>query len=140
MAYRWLLKPKWLVIIPLLAILAVAVACGEDATNTPVPPAVPNQATATPEPSPTPTTAAMMGPEGTLNVGWKELGPFRFSPMVALQSLASVGLSVGESLLTLDEKGEVHPKIAKEWKVSSDGLTYTLRSTRGSNSMAATGR
>ena len=32
MAYRWLLKPKFLLFAPLLALLVVALACGEDAT------------------------------------------------------------------------------------------------------------
>ena len=38
MAHRWLMKPKWLVFVPLLVILAgVAVACGDDATPVPLP-------------------------------------------------------------------------------------------------------
>ena len=42
MAHRWILKPKWLVFLPVLAVLLIAVACGgEDATPAP---------TATPQP------------------------------------------------------------------------------------------
>ena len=35
MAYQWLTKPKWLILLPLVAILLVAVACGDDATPEP---------------------------------------------------------------------------------------------------------
>ena len=35
MSYRWLAKPKWLILLPLVAILIVAVACGDDATPAP---------------------------------------------------------------------------------------------------------
>jgi ABC-type transport system substrate-binding protein len=34
-AYQWLTKPKWLILLPLVAILLVAVACGDDATPEP---------------------------------------------------------------------------------------------------------
>ena len=56
MAYHRLMKPRYLVFIPLL-LLIIAVACGEDATSTPQPTAT-TAATAVP-PTATPTTAAM---------------------------------------------------------------------------------
>ena len=49
MFHRWLAKPKWLVFLPLMAVLIIAMACGADATATPVPTAAP-AATAVPEP------------------------------------------------------------------------------------------
>ena len=54
MAYRRLLKPRFLVSIPLLLVLIIAVACGEDATSTPRP-----TATSAPTTAPPPATAAM---------------------------------------------------------------------------------
>ncbi len=61
MTYSWLLKPKWLVFIPLLAVLAVvAVACGGD-EDTPTAPA-PTTTSAAPEPTAVPEPTAMMEP------------------------------------------------------------------------------
>ena len=56
--YRWLLKPRWLVFMPLVLVLIIAVACGEDATPTPLPTRTPTAVppTATPVPgAPAPT-------------------------------------------------------------------------------------
>ena len=52
MAYRLPLKPKFMIFVPLLLVLILAVACGEDATSTPRP-------TATSQPTATPTTPAV---------------------------------------------------------------------------------
>ena len=57
MARRWLVRPRSLVFIPLLLVLVIAVACGEDATSTPRPTATAAPTTA--PPPATPTTAAM---------------------------------------------------------------------------------
>ena len=65
MAHRWIAKHKLLVFVPLVLVLIVAVACGEDATpqpptDTPVPPTI------TPVPQPTPTaTSVPVAPEAT---------------------------------------------------------------------------
>ena len=62
MVYSWLRKPKFLVFIPLVLLLVIALACGEDATSTPRPtntpaPPPPTATTAAPAPAPTATTA-----------------------------------------------------------------------------------
>ena len=57
MSDGWLMKPGFLVFIPLLLVLIIAVACGEDATSTPRPTAT-SAPTAVP-PTATPTTAAV---------------------------------------------------------------------------------
>ena len=57
MPYRLFLTPKSVVIIPLLLVLIITVACGEDATSTPRPTATSVPTTA--PPPATPTTAAM---------------------------------------------------------------------------------
>ena len=36
MAYRWFLKPRWLLLAPLMALLVVAIACGESDTPAPI--------------------------------------------------------------------------------------------------------
>ena len=64
MSHRWILKPQWLVFIPLILVLMIGIACGGDAepTDTPPPPPQPTAtATAlppgeTPEPVGTPTS------------------------------------------------------------------------------------
>ena len=70
MFHRWLSKPMWLISLPLITLLAVAIACGAAATATPVaapeatatPVAAP-EATATPLPAPTATPQPEAAPE-----------------------------------------------------------------------------
>ena len=75
MVHRWLFKPQWLVSLPILLVLMIAVACGEDATPTPRPTAtpaptvtpVPVPPTATPVPAaPAPTATRAPAPTATL--------------------------------------------------------------------------
>lgn len=154
MAYRRLLNPGIILAFVLAGLLVVAVSCGgaaepeeePAATAAPAQPAAtaapaattaPAQPAATPvaQVQPTDTPApAMMGdqPEGTLNVGYKELGLFGTSPKLTPgQVMLFVGSTVGEQLLYRDVEGNYLPKLVKEWSVSDDSLVWTMKLQEG---------
>ena len=91
-------------------------------------------ATAVPQAQPTATPIAPAGaaPEGTLNVGYKELGLFGTNPKLTPgQVMLFIGSSVGESLLSTTEDGNFLPKLVTEWSVSPDGLVWTFKLQEG---------
>ena len=138
-------------------VLALAVACGGAATEqgsaaqTPVsnqpaaqPPAGQSTtaeqpaATAVPiaTPIPTPESSAMDSsekPEGTLNVGQKELGPFMGHPALTgnPQIFVLQTAPIGESLLTVSSDLVAVPMLAHSWEVSEDGSTWTFHLNEG---------
>ena len=103
-----------------------------EATNTPAAPATrAPTATAAPRPTDTP-PPAMSGPEGTLNIGFKELGPFRAHPALAGYPLTSILTSgFGEGLIEIDADGQYSPMLATEWSVASDNQTWTYKLRKG---------
>ncbi len=133
----------------LLLLLAVIIACGEEATDAPapaatsaaeivtLPPSV-TGATATPAAAsaatPVPDTgdAMMMEPEGVLDVGMANLGPYvatnydagyfqnRFAELVSHETLFVMGYD-----------GEWEPRLVNSFDVSPDALTYTLNLQEG---------
>ena len=140
----------------LSVLLVLAVACGgasqEEAPA--APPAAPNQQAAQPTatqqvpqqqaatavpistPIPTPesaTTDSSEKPEGTLNVGQKELGPFMGHPAVTgnPQIFVLQTAPIGESLLTVSSDLVAVPMLAHSWEVSEDGSTWTFRLNEG---------
>ena len=91
-------------------------------------------ATAVPlaQPTATPIAPAGAAPEGTLNVGYKELGLFGTNPKLTPgQVMLFIGSSVGESLLATTEDGNFLPKLVTEWSVSPDGLVWTFKLHEG---------
>ena len=60
MSHSWMLKPKFLVFIPVILVLLIAIACGADATPRPAATATP---AATPTPAPTATPQAVLAPQ-----------------------------------------------------------------------------
>ncbi len=96
-----------------------------DPTRVPIATAAPTPETAMPE--------VMEKPEGTLNVGQKELGPFMGHP--ALTGNPQIFLlqtaPIGESLLTVSSELKPVGMLAREWEVSEDGSTWTFRLNEG---------
>jgi peptide/nickel transport system substrate-binding protein len=152
MAYQRLLNPKTIMVFVLAGLFAIAVSCGGAAEPTAesgalaptaaatVPPATtaPASPAATPvaqaQPTNTPAASGMMAgePEGTLNVGYKELGLFGTSPKLTPgQVMLFVGSTVGEQLLYRDADGNYLPKLVKEWSVSDDNLVWTMKLQEG---------
>ena len=106
---------------------------------TPAQPA-PQQQAATPvpiaTPIPTPESSAMGSsekPEGTLNVGQKELGPFMGHPALTgnPQIFVLQTAPIGESLLTVSSDLVAVPMLAHSWEVSDDGSTWTFHLNKG---------
>ena len=81
-------------------------------------------------PVPTPEPAMMMGPTGTLKIGWREIWVFSAHPYVPSQGSIH-GATMGENLLLVNGRGEFLPKIAKEWSLSPDQLTWTFILNKG---------
>ncbi|MFB3097630.1 MAG: ABC transporter substrate-binding protein [Dehalococcoidia bacterium] len=159
MTRQWFRSPKALILIPVLLVLLVAVACGSAApVDIPSsdPPAVKEQpavkkdapkdqpAAAKEKPKdaarapvakaePTAVPAMAMKPEGTLNVGQKELSVFIGSPRLAgnPQIFVQGTAPIGESLLTVDKNLTAVGMLAESWEVSADALTWTFNLHRG---------
>ena len=72
-------------------------------------------------------------PEGTLNVGQKELGPFMGHPAVTgnPQIFVLQTAPIGESLLTVSSDLVAVPMLAHSWEVSADGSTWTFHLNEG---------
>lgn len=92
---------------------AALAACGGPASPTP---------TAAPAVSPTIGAA----PSGTLRVATEI--PVQLDPALASSDAEILILhSVYDYLVDLNARNEIVPRLAREWQVSDDGLTYTLR-------------
>ena len=75
---------------------------------------------ATPAPS-------MMAPTGTLNIGFKELGPYSVSPRYTSSTITLyTGTASHESLLRMTLDREIAPKLAEEWSVDSTGTVWNF--------------
>ena len=140
MMYLWFRKPKAITFIPLLLSLAFIIACGTTATPTTAP-----QATTAVQPTaalpvavpaataePATLTQAVGKPQGTLNIGFKELGPFRSHPgLVGAPQLIYLELSAFESPVANDPQGGFEGLLAREWSFSPDGLVWTFNLEEG---------
>jgi len=58
--------------------------------------------------------------------------PLRLDPAVGTDSLASILVqNFYDTLITIDESGIPHPRVAKSWEFDADTLTYTLKINKG---------
>ena len=124
--FRWITGPRALVLLPMLVLLIAAVACGDDPTPTRLP-TVP-LATPTPTNTPTPTPEPS---RGTLVVAMS-------SDIISLDP-AEAGSALGRSvmkqlfdpLLGEDPNSDIAPRLATEWSLASDNVTYTFELRKG---------
>ena len=136
-----------LLLIVIMAALIAIVACGGDAEDeatvapaaTTAPTAMPEatvaapaQATAVPTAMPEATEEAAApapaGPEGTLNIAFKELFAFGNAPRLTESAvLVFVGSSSGESMIKLNIDREMVPQLAAEWSVDDSGSVWTIK-------------
>ena len=131
----------------MVALVALA-ACSSSATEAPAPTAVPaataapQATTAPPTALPTATAAAAAtdepampestGPEGTLNIGFKELFAFGNSPKLTESAVVVfVGNTSGETLLKLNVDKEIIPQMVTEWNLDDSGTVWTLKLQEG---------
>ena len=138
MLYRAFRKPGSLLLIPLLLVLIIAVACGEDATATPqptvtptTPAATPTTPAATPTPTPSPVPTATPTPEPQPVVGRVVIArpvPLRESTMPWLSTeILEYVRPMYEALITTDlETGKHVPELAAKWEMAADGRSWTL--------------
>ena len=147
-------RGKSVVVGVLLLLLAVIIACGEEATATPAPDAAtaaptsaaevvtlpPSVTGQTPAATPAPATAApapdpgeaMMVPEGVLDVGMANLGAYVATNYDAgyFQNRFAE-LVTHETLFVMGYDGEWEHRLVKSFDVSADGLTYTINLQEG---------
>ena len=95
---------------------------------TPAPAAAAPQATAAPTAPPPTSAPAMMAPEGTLNIGFKELFTLGNSPGLTESAVrVFTGSSSGEPLLKLDIDRNIVPQLVTEWSVDDSNTVWTLK-------------
>ncbi len=106
----------------------------QDTAPTPVPYTIKREAAApTAMPQKTGGEAMMVKPEGPLNVGLKEMGPFFVHPAVMTnpQIFVQGTAPIGEGLLQQDINREVKGLLAESWSISDDFLTWTFNLNKG---------
>lgn len=137
MAHSRFFNPKLLVLFPVLALLLVALACGDDETATPVPTNTPQPAAATSTPLPTSTPAPSVMLPAFANQG-KRGGIIQMLGIVdpdhwdLHQSCCAGGPGTAAALFSnLVQYNPVKPDeiegdLAKAWELSSDNMSYTF--------------
>ena len=116
-------------------------------TTAPAPTAAPTtaqQQAAAPQETPTPTAIAApaatrppraaegTGPEGTLNIGFKEIGPYTGHPSkTSWPQYGVVQLAAYEGLFGRDSQGTFWPKLVESWSVDDDQVTWTFKLEEG---------
>ena len=155
---HWLRNPRFLILGPLVLLLAAILACGSSATATPVPPApaakapaakapaakapaakapaakAPAAPTAVPTAVPTKAPQVASKPSGTLNVGQKELGPYVGNPKLIgnPQIFLNSAIPITETLgMAGFDSGALVPMLAESWDTSADGQTWTFHIRKG---------
>ena len=65
-------------------------------------------------------------PEGTLRVALSTFPNSLFIPLTAERNADNVSTQLYDSLVYLDNEGEIQPALAEDWDVSEDGTEYTF--------------
>ena len=85
---------------------------------------------ALPTATPTPPVAAMVGPHGTLDIGWEALQTFSVHPRLTPGGV-EIGTTILETLLSVTPDAVFTPKVAKSWSLSADQLVWTFEINEG---------
>ena len=89
-------------------------------------------ATAAPTAVPPTTAPARDAPTGTLNIGFKELGPYSHSNRLTESTVwLYVGTASHESLLRITPEGEKVGKLGNSWAVDETGTLWTFTLNKG---------
>ena len=147
-------SPNYLLLVPLLIVLIIAVGCGEDATSTPLPTNTPTTAPATPVPTvvqatstptatptppptrtPTPTAAPLPTPTpGFFSSAKVDRLVFSHAGATNEANVASMGVVVDsqlrpmhETLINTDVDGLAYvPQLATKWEMRPDAMAWTF--------------
>lgn len=89
--------------------------------------------TAVPQTAPAADTSMAVEPEGTLNTGLKEMGPFFLHPSTLgnPQIFVHGTAPIGEGLLQEDVNRNVLGLLTESWEISDDFLTWTFKLNEG---------
>ena len=134
-------KPGLLILVLVAALLVLGVSCGTSDTEEPEPTAEAAAASAT-EPTPVATTAPVAteapagsdgdAPHGTLNVGFRELGPYTgHARLASYPQWAIIQLGALEGLMTRDAERNYKAELAESWSVSEDNKVWTFKIREG---------
>jgi ABC-type transport system substrate-binding protein len=134
-------RPWWSLrlFVPMLValVLVIGVSCGGGATATPAPQptAVPPAPTATPVPTAAPTATpvpARVEPSGTLRIAHPEQGVYNGHPgLTGHPQVGHVTMAAYEGLTGRDLNGDFFARVAKEWTIAPDNLTWTFKLKQG---------
>ena len=132
MTYHWLWNPKALIIFPLVLLLGLIAACGDDETATP-PSVAPTSSvpTAVPADTPIPPPPA---PSGTLRIVIEEYGRAAWSPETQTAGQTSVSdTTFAETIWvkTPAPDNQLAGQLLESWAVSDDNTVWTLNFHKG---------
>ena len=134
MKHHGLLNLRCLILIPILVVLLLAAACGEDATSTPLPtPTAPPTATTAP-PTPTPTAVPTPTPSFFTSQVPRlivAMTPGGYESNTTWRGPCCLGLvdkmPMYETLISIDPtSGAYVPQLASSWEMRPDGKAWTL--------------
>ena len=120
--------------VPLLTATPIAATAAPQVTAQPAPTSPPeHRAVPTAVPAATSAPPVSIKPNGTINVGLKELGPFGVHPSVITspQLFTQSTAPIGEGLLMQDSDRDILGLLADSWSISPDFLTWTFNLQRG---------
>src|SRR3990172_2914724 len=126
-------KLAHVLLVAALSLSLLLTACGQETPTATSVPTVPPTPGVTPRPTPTPTQTAAA--TGTPQYG----GVLRVGSGVAPRGLQPEIFSIGnwyfrmpyDTLLRIDEKGELQPELATNWRLAADSKSFTLTLRKG---------
>lgn len=137
-----LLSPRLLIFGPILLLVVLGLACGEDATPTPTAtPAVQPTPTPTVQSTPQPTATPAVQPVGKrggvppFQIGWivEAWDPHTSTSGNPMTYIAPLFNGLVEFDPTTDDQSDIRGDLATSWDLADDGVTYTFNLNENAN-------